>query len=83
MEYINRGFEYLHGGKDKPQVESQVELPQKNESEDFMGPKSGWKANEDGSIHCACDSGTLELKCLFPNKKSQFCSFSVRVGKES
>ncbi|KAL9356700.1 hypothetical protein Peur_049953 [Populus x canadensis] len=82
MEYINRGFEYLHGGIDEPQVESQAELPQKTESEDFMGPKSGWKANEDGSIHCACDSGNLELKCLFPNKKVNFAvSVSELVKK--
>ncbi|KAJ6774869.1 JMJC DOMAIN-CONTAINING HISTONE DEMETHYLATION PROTEIN [Salix purpurea] len=82
MEYINRGYEYLHGGEDKPKVESQAELPQKTESENFMGPKSGWKANEDGSIHCACDSGNLELNCLFPNKKVNFAvSVSELVKK--
>ncbi|XP_048233602.1 lysine-specific demethylase JMJ25 isoform X2 [Ricinus communis] len=64
MEYTNRGFEYLHGAEGT--VISPDEVPLENISEDLLGSKLGWKANEDGSIVCRCGFGNLELKCLFP-----------------
>ncbi|CAK7356662.1 unnamed protein product [Dovyalis caffra] len=65
MEFVNRGSDYLHGGKGKTEA-SPTELPQKTGFEDGTSSKSEWKADEDGSILCASCCGTLELKCLFP-----------------
>ncbi|XP_055961695.1 lysine-specific demethylase JMJ26-like isoform X7 [Mercurialis annua] len=62
MEYIDRGFEYLHGKKGM--YTKTDKLLSKNESK-IQGSNSGWKANEDGSIACRCGIGNLELKCLF------------------
>ncbi|XP_020535108.1 lysine-specific demethylase JMJ25 isoform X2 [Jatropha curcas] len=63
MEYIDRGFEYLHGGMGE--VNLAVEKPPENSSKDFPSSNFEWKANEDGSIVCGCGFGILELKCLF------------------
>ncbi|XP_055961701.1 lysine-specific demethylase JMJ29-like isoform X2 [Mercurialis annua] len=62
MEYIDRGFEYLHGKEGI--YKTTDKLPLENGSE-IHGSNSGWKANEDGSIACHCGIGNLELKCLF------------------
>ncbi|KAH8507859.1 hypothetical protein H0E87_010131 [Populus deltoides] len=78
MEYIDRGFKYMHGEHEEIKDELLAGSPKKIVSEDFLGPKSGWKANEDGSIHCACGSGNLQLKCLFPNTE---VNFSVSVSE--
>ncbi|XP_024456498.1 lysine-specific demethylase JMJ25 isoform X2 [Populus trichocarpa] len=80
MEYIDRGFKYMHGEHEEIKDELLTGSPKKTVSEDFIGPKSGWKANEDGSIHCACGSGNLQLKCLFPNTEVNF-SVSVSVSE--
>ncbi|XP_061970720.1 lysine-specific demethylase JMJ26-like isoform X3 [Populus nigra] len=78
MEYIDRGFKYMHGEHEEIKDELLAGSPKKTVSEDFIGPKSGCKANEDGSIHCACGSGNLQLKCLFPNTE---VNFSVSVSE--
>jgi len=80
MEYIDRGLKYMHGEHEEIKDELLTGSPKKTVSEDFIGPKSGWKANEDGSIHCACGSGNLQLKCLFPNTEVNF-SVSVSVSE--
>ncbi|CAN0853854.1 Lysine-specific demethylase JMJ26 [Linum grandiflorum] len=61
MKYVDRGFNYLHGANPSFKVpdaaDTEVQLdPQ---------PKSGWKANGDDDISCACGSGVLKLKTLF------------------
>ncbi|KAJ6774968.1 hypothetical protein OIU79_018199 [Salix purpurea] len=76
MEYIDRGFTYMHGEHEEIKDELLAGSPKKTFSEDFTRPKSGWKANEDGSIHCSCGSGNLQLKCLLPNME---VNFSVSV----
>ncbi|KAJ6737128.1 hypothetical protein OIU85_019217 [Salix viminalis] len=78
MEYIDRGFTYMHGEHEEIKDELLAGSPKKTFSEDFTRPKSGWKANEDGSIHCSCGSGNLQLKCLLPNMEVNF-SVSVSV----
>ncbi|XP_055961698.1 lysine-specific demethylase JMJ25-like isoform X10 [Mercurialis annua] len=62
MEFIDKGFEYLHGEKGRYKRTTKLEF--QNESEN-QGSNSGWKANKDGSIACRCGIGYLELKCLF------------------
>lgn len=64
MEYINRGFGYLHGEDSK--VILPYELPPGSSSKDSLTSSVGWKANEDGRIVCRCGLGYLDLKCLFP-----------------
>ncbi|KAJ6353602.1 hypothetical protein OIU76_002593 [Salix suchowensis] len=76
MEYIDRGFTYMHGEHEEIKDELLAASPKQTVSEDFTRPKSGWKANEDGSIHCSCGSGNLQLKCLLPNME---VNFSVSV----
>ncbi|XP_058001606.1 lysine-specific demethylase JMJ29 isoform X3 [Hevea brasiliensis] len=63
MEYVSRGFEYLHGGESK--VISQDGVPPGTTSEDSLRSNIGWKVNEDGRIVCRCGFGNLDLKCLF------------------
>ncbi|XP_059432802.1 lysine-specific demethylase JMJ25-like isoform X2 [Corylus avellana] len=65
MQYIDRGFDYLHGGEEK-KVKISTESPK-----DHVKPNALWKAKEDGSIPCApkdmggCGHCVLELKCVF------------------
>ncbi|GAV72265.1 JmjC domain-containing protein/Myb_DNA-bind_3 domain-containing protein, partial [Cephalotus follicularis] len=61
MEFIDRGFDYLHGG-----VGSVVTVSDETSNRDLVRSISGWKANDDGSISCYCGDGILELKCMFP-----------------
>ncbi|GAV72264.1 JmjC domain-containing protein [Cephalotus follicularis] len=61
MEFIDRGFKYLHGG-----VGSVVRVSDEARNRDLVRSISGWKANDDGSISCFCGDGILELKCMFP-----------------
>ncbi|XP_045821538.1 lysine-specific demethylase JMJ25-like [Trifolium pratense] len=74
FEFICRGRDYLHGGKEKIE---------KNEPRDAVQPKirewsrSEWHAYSDGSIPCPkvnndCDHGFLELRSMFgPNHISE------------
>ncbi|XP_058004565.1 lysine-specific demethylase JMJ25 isoform X2 [Hevea brasiliensis] len=63
VEYINRGFDYLHGGKSEVILQDEVLLG--TSSKDPPRSNFGWKKNEDGSIVCRCGFSNLELKCLF------------------
>ncbi|CAK7338015.1 unnamed protein product [Dovyalis caffra] len=83
MEYVNRGPEYCHGEEGKIKDESPADFSEETGSEDLIGQKSGWKAKEDGSIYCACGSGNLELKCLFPNKKVGFAVSISELAKKA
>ncbi|KAE8022997.1 hypothetical protein FH972_008754 [Carpinus fangiana] len=66
MQYIDRGFDYLHGGKEK-----KVKMSTEPSPKDHVKPKSWWKAKEDGSIPCppkymgGCGHCSLELRCMF------------------
>ncbi|KAJ6398017.1 hypothetical protein OIU77_018933 [Salix suchowensis] len=81
MEYIDRGFTYMHGEHEEIKDELLAGSPKKTVSEDCTRPKSGWKANEDGSIHCSCGSGNLQLKCLLPNMEVNFSVSVTEVVK--
>ncbi|XP_030506640.2 lysine-specific demethylase JMJ26 isoform X1 [Cannabis sativa] len=77
FQFINRGLEYLHGGKpNKPQVTI---------FSDSVRPTSEWKANDDGGIPCppkdmhGCSDGLLELRCIF---SENFVSDLVKKGEE-
>ncbi|CAK7340098.1 unnamed protein product [Dovyalis caffra] len=76
MEYVNGGFDYLHGGQRKRKHELPAELPKMTGSAGFIGPKSGWKANWDGSIQCACGRDNLQLKVC-----SKHRNFAVSVSE--
>ncbi|KAG5245258.1 lysine-specific demethylase JMJ [Salix suchowensis] len=82
MEYIDRGFTYMHGEHEEIKDELLAGSPKKTVSEDCTRPKSGWKANEDGSIHCSCGSGNLQLKCLLPNMEVNFSVSVTEVVKK-
>ncbi|XP_059445951.1 lysine-specific demethylase JMJ25-like isoform X2 [Corylus avellana] len=66
MQYIDRGFDYLHGGKEK-----KVKMSTEPSPKDHVKPKSWWKAEKDGSIPCppedmgGCGHCILELRCIF------------------
>jgi lysine-specific demethylase 3 len=66
MQYIDRGFDYLHGGK-----EEKVRMSTEISPKDHVKPKSWWKAKEDGSIPCppkdmgGCGHCILELRSMF------------------
>nr|XP_023919066.1 lysine-specific demethylase JMJ25-like isoform X2 [Quercus suber] len=72
IEYIDRGFEYLHGGKGE-----KVKLPIETRSMDTINSKSEWKANDDSTIPCppedmgGCGLGILELKCMFSHSSTE------------
>ncbi|GMI93294.1 hypothetical protein HRI_002998700 [Hibiscus trionum] len=65
-QYLDRGFDYIHGGDPLPESYLQVTTNDKAE------PSTLWKANNDGSITCppkemgGCADCILELKCIFP-----------------
>ncbi|KAK7412692.1 hypothetical protein VNO78_04247 [Psophocarpus tetragonolobus] len=65
--YVNRGYEYMHGGEPLP-VSCDLGTS-KGHNEIF----TKWNANSDGSIRCApkemggCGGSLLELKRMFPN----------------
>ncbi|XP_075644553.1 lysine-specific demethylase JMJ29-like [Castanea sativa] len=72
IEYIDRGFDYLHGGEGE-----KVKLPTETSSMDNIKSKSEWKANEDSTIPCppedigGCGLGILELKCMFSHSSTE------------
>ncbi|CAI0424476.1 unnamed protein product [Linum tenue] len=87
IKYVDRGFDYLHGAFDHGTRRSSrhaivsgevaVEEPLAQE------PKTSWKANEDGTIACACGSGTLKLQTLFSgNWVSELVERAEGVSKE-
>ncbi|CAI0424474.1 unnamed protein product [Linum tenue] len=70
IKYVDRGFDYLHGGAcddAKHKSSHRVIVPDEDAEEKPLAlePKFSWKANEDGTIACACGSGTLKLRTLF------------------
>ncbi|KAK4594433.1 hypothetical protein RGQ29_018210 [Quercus rubra] len=72
IEYIDRGFDYLHGGEGE-----KVKLPTETSSMDDIKSKSEWKANDDSTIPCppedmgGCGLGILELKCMFSDSSTE------------
>ncbi|CAI0452166.1 unnamed protein product [Linum tenue] len=70
IKYIDRGFDYLHGcacDVSTRRNARHVIVPGEVCSEEPLAPKpkTSWKANSDGTIACACGSGTLKLQTLF------------------
>ncbi|KAL2341318.1 hypothetical protein Fmac_009258 [Flemingia macrophylla] len=67
FQYVNRGYDYMHGGDPLP-VSNDLRTP-KGQNEIF----TKWNANNDGSIRCApknmggCGGCVLELKRMLPN----------------
>ncbi|KAJ4850827.1 hypothetical protein Tsubulata_047184 [Turnera subulata] len=64
-EIIDRGFDYLHGGKGEV-VELPSKAPAATSPEDFPTPKSKWSFDTDNNTLCHC-GGMMELKCLLSN----------------
>ncbi|GLU15536.1 hypothetical protein SLE2022_320160 [Rubroshorea leprosula] len=66
FQYINRGYDYIHGGD--PSIDSFLSETAK----DYVASLVQWNANEDGRITCApkeiggCGECTLELKRILP-----------------
>ncbi|KAF3606433.1 hypothetical protein DY000_02051199 [Brassica cretica] len=64
--YISRGLDYLHGGKEKIGKPTDDKL----EPESLLAivkPPSTWKTDEVGIITCCCGEGVLELKRVLPD----------------
>ncbi|WZY96128.1 hypothetical protein YC2023_068457 [Brassica napus] len=64
--YISRGLDYLHGGKEKNGKHTDDKL----EPEPLLAivkPPSTWKTDEVGLITCCCGEGILELKRVLPD----------------
>lgn len=62
--YIDKGFEYMHGGEPLPEsCDTEISV-------DVLEPPIKWVAKEDGTIICAptemggCGDCVLELKCI-------------------
>ncbi|KAK4594438.1 hypothetical protein RGQ29_018211 [Quercus rubra] len=72
IQYMDRGFNYLHGGKGE-----KVKLPTETSPMDNIKSKSEWKVNEDSTIPCppedmgGCGLGILELKCMFSDSSTK------------
>ncbi|KAL5576241.1 hypothetical protein UlMin_017940 [Ulmus minor] len=66
FQYMNRGYEYIHGGDPLPDS-----CPVKT-SENCLESLAKWNANDDGSVTCApkdmggCNNCKLELKRVLP-----------------
>ncbi|KAK9275007.1 hypothetical protein L1049_022264 [Liquidambar formosana] len=88
MEYIDRGPKYLHGedgcpvsSRKRRSLDEHVETS----SEDQIGSKFEWKANENGSICCpsknlgGCGHDVLELRHILPEN---FVSELVEKAEE-
>ncbi|KAJ4893118.1 Lysine-specific demethylase JMJ25 [Raphanus sativus] len=62
--YISRGFDYLHGGKEKNVTDDKLEL---DSLLAIVKSSSTWKADQVGIITCCCGEGFLELKSILPD----------------
>lgn len=66
FQYVNRGYDYMHGGDPLP-VSRHLEA-----SDDHIELSSQWNAKIDGSVSCApkemggCGSSVLELRRILP-----------------
>uniref|UniRef100_A0A2P2J9I2 Uncharacterized protein MANES_14G044400 n=1 Tax=Rhizophora mucronata TaxID=61149 RepID=A0A2P2J9I2_RHIMU len=79
MDYINHGLDYVHGGE--PKIADAHIVSIEDGCEDPGMAKSGWKANENGSILCSCGNGLLELKCLYPTLVSELVKKAEEIAK--
>ncbi|KAA8515539.1 hypothetical protein F0562_018850 [Nyssa sinensis] len=67
FQYLNRGYDYIHGGDPLPDF---CHLETSNEHNE---PLTEWVAKDDESVTCApiemggCGNCVLELRCLLPN----------------
>ncbi|CAN1283226.1 Lysine-specific demethylase JMJ25 [Linum perenne] len=78
MKYVDKGFGYLHGGRTDKNKKSRRVIVSDTEVMLDLQPKSGWQANGDGAISCACGSGILKLKTLyFSNWVSELARIAV------
>lgn len=78
FQYINRGYEYIHGGDPLPDSSlSQI-------SNRHVESLAKWRANDDGSVICApeeiggCGNCVLELRHILP--LGWISSLEVRAG---
>ncbi|GLU12794.1 hypothetical protein SLE2022_294530 [Rubroshorea leprosula] len=71
MQYVDNGFDYLHGKLPPLKKDNCDDLPSKINDEKHVSEIYLWKANENGSIPCpskdfgGCGDGLLELMCMF------------------
>ncbi|XP_065869427.1 lysine-specific demethylase JMJ29-like [Euphorbia lathyris] len=63
VDYVDRGFDYLHGGEGVVKEVSSV--PTDTCTEDLQRSNFQWKKNEGGSILCRCGLSNLDLKSMF------------------
>lgn len=67
-EYISKGMDYYHGGKEAKPADSSREPPP-----DITVSQTPWEVAEDGIIPCppkdmgGCADGILELRCILDN----------------
>ncbi|KAK7262130.1 hypothetical protein RJT34_29691 [Clitoria ternatea] len=67
FQYLNRGYDYMHGGDSLP-VSCDFDT-----SEGHIEPSTAWNAKSDGSISCApkevggCSGSVLELRRILPH----------------
>lgn len=74
LEFVNRGYKYLHGGDPEPVENEKVHdvFQSGMASKSPETPLAEWKVKEDGSIPCppkelgGCGIGLLELRHMFP-----------------
>ena len=74
LEFVNRGYKYLHGGDPEPTGNEKVHdvVQRGTGSKGSRTTLAEWKAKEDGSILCppkelgGCGNGLLELRHMFP-----------------
>lgn len=78
MEYVDKGFEYLHGkysSAQYPEEREDLNVTESTSSENAVKSIREWKANPDGSIPCppkylgGCGSGILELRSTFSDDR--------------
>ncbi|WCJ40068.1 Transcription factor jumonji (jmjC) domain-containing protein [Euphorbia peplus] len=63
VNYVDQGFDYLHGGEGK--IERVARLQTDTCTEDVQSSNFRWKKNKDGSILCHCGLKNLVLKSMF------------------
>lgn len=86
IEFVNRGFRYLHGGDPEfVENEKSQDLGVCTGSKSPTKLPSEWKSNEDGSIPCppenvgGCGNGLLKLKHMFPVDVSELVNKANEV----